>query len=140
MKSLAGIGDAVRGDCGFQGVDQPRKPLIDCSARGPNFIRGQDNSRACERCPRGQVSNSDQTKCIVPGPGKQAAHHRPDHAAATTAAAAEDQAAGIEAAGNPATRDKAAAASASPATLCRDAWQNDLQLTGVRRRRDQRLA
>jgi hypothetical protein len=135
MKSLAGIGGAVRGDCGFQGVDQPRKPLIDCSARGPNFIRGQDNSRACERYPRGQVSNSDQTKCIVPGPEKQAAHHRADHAAATTAAAAEDQAAGT-----PATADKAAAASASPATLCRGAWQNDLQLTGVRRRRDQRLA
>jgi hypothetical protein len=44
-------------------------PPVDCSARGPNFIRDSGNPRACIRCPRGLVANDNATNCVRRTPG-----------------------------------------------------------------------
>ena len=52
------------------GVPKPQiAPPVDCSARGPNFIRDSGSPRACIRCPRGLVANDDATSCVRRIPG-----------------------------------------------------------------------
>jgi hypothetical protein len=41
-----------------------RRPPIDCSARGPRFIRDPRQPSACVHCGRGMIANDDATACV----------------------------------------------------------------------------